>query len=114
MESLLADPALTDARLDAIRLWLRALRDGRAERQPERILIHNPRSPRDPPARLALLRAEGWTPAGDAGCRVGAELAGGSGCEIPMAGGERGALVFRFADSPGLQPHPVRIELTAR
>ena len=29
MESVLADPALTDARLDAIRLWLRALRDGR-------------------------------------------------------------------------------------
>ncbi|MEO7854385.1 MAG: hypothetical protein ABIR94_19365 [Rubrivivax sp.] len=111
MKSVLADPALTDARLDAIRLWLRALRDGRAERQGERIVIHNPRSPREPPARLALLRAEGSTLPADAGCREGMALAGGTQCELRFAPGSKGALVFRFAPGEGLQPQEVRLRL---
>ncbi|MEP7283524.1 MAG: hypothetical protein ABI696_16215, partial [Rubrivivax sp.] len=70
MIRLLDDPALTDAQLDAIRLWLRAVRDGRAELKADRIVIHNPRSERDPPVRLATLRAEGgWRLPADAGCR---------------------------------------------
>jgi hypothetical protein len=111
MESLLADPALTDARLDAIRLWLRALRDGRAERQRERIVIHNPRSAREPPARLALLRAEGWTLPADAGCREGITLAGGTQCELRVAPGSQGTLRFRFAPGEGLQPQLVQLKL---
>ena len=110
MDNLLADPALTDERLEAIRRWLVTLRDGRAWVQSDRIVIHNPRSDRDPPARLAMLRAEGGLQLPrDAGCRFGTELAGGTRCEIQVTGGERGALVFRFADSPGLQPREVRV-----
>lgn len=113
MESLLADPALTDARLDAIRLWLRALRDGRAERQPGLIVIHNPRSAREPPVRLALLRAEGWALPDDAGCREGMTLAGGASCALRVVPRSRGALVFRFAPGEGLQPQDVRVAVAA-
>lgn len=52
MDKVLADPALTDADLERIRRWLLTLRDGRAERLPDRIVVHNPRSPRDPPVRF--------------------------------------------------------------
>lgn len=115
MDGILADPALTDERLDAIRLWLRALRDGRAERQPDRVVIHNLRSERDPPARLALLRAEGgWRLPADAGCRQGAALKGGTQCQIRLPPGSRGVLVFRFAASQGLQPQEVRLMLEPR
>ncbi len=116
MDRVLADPALTDERLDAIRLWLRALRDGRAERLVDnRVVIHNPRSERDPPARLALLRTEGgWRLPPDAGCRQGAALAGGKQCEIRLPPGSGGALVFRFAPSEGLQPQEVRLALDPR
>jgi hypothetical protein len=111
MDDILADPALTDERLDAIRLWLRAMRDGRAERLAGRIVIHNPRSERDPPARLALLRAEGgWRLPQGAGCRQGAALKGGTQCEIRVPPGD-GTLVFRFAPSPGLKPEEVRLAL---
>ena len=109
MGSVVADPGLTDARLDAIRLWLRALRDGRAERQGERIVIHNPRAKSEPPAKLALLRAEGWTLPTDAACREGTTLAGGTQCELRVAPGSRGTLVFRFAPGEGLQPQEVRM-----
>ena len=112
MDRVLADPALTDERLDAIRLWLRALRDGRAERQDDRVVIHNQRSERDPPARFALLRAEGgWRLPPNAGCRPGAALAGGKPCEIRVPPGSKGALVFRFAASKGLEPQQVRLAL---
>lgn len=115
MDRVLADPALTDTALEAIRHWLLALRDGRARVTTDRIVIHNPRSERDPPARLELLRAEGgWQPPADAGCRVGTELAGGTSCEIRITGSKRGALIFRFADTPGLQPQPVRTEWPSR
>jgi hypothetical protein len=115
MDRVLADPALTDERLDAIRLWLRAMRDGRAERLGDRVLIHNPRSERDPPARLALLRAEGgWRLPQNAGCRQGAALKGGAQCEIRLPPGSRGTLVFRFAKSVGLEPQPVRLPLDDR
>jgi len=111
MERVLADPALTDERLEAIRRWLVTLRDGWAELKGDRIVIHNLRSDRDQPARIAQLRTEGgWRLPRDAGCRVGIRLAGGASCEIRLDGRERGALVFRLADSPGLQPQPVRIE----
>ncbi|MEP6971180.1 MAG: hypothetical protein ABJA49_12105 [Betaproteobacteria bacterium] len=109
MESVLADPALTDARLDAIRLWLRALRDGRVERQSDRIVINNPRSKSEPPARLALLRAKGWTLPADGGCREGMLLAGGAHCELRIAPGGKGTLVLRFAPGEGLQPQEVRL-----
>jgi len=115
MDRVLADPALTDERLDAIRLWLRAMRDGRAERQSDRIVIQNPRSERDPPARLALLRAEGgWRLPANADCRQGAALKGGTQCEIRVPPGSRGSLVFRFAASPDLQPQEVRLALDER
>jgi hypothetical protein len=112
MDNILADPALTDERLDAIRLWMRALRDGRAERAGDRIVIHNPRSRRDPPARLALLRAEGgWRLPSQTGCREGVALEGGTQCEIRLPAGGTGALVFRFAPSEGLHPQEVRLAL---
>ena len=111
MESVLADPALTDARLDAIRLWMRALRDGRVERQGDRIVIHNPRSAREPPARLALVRAKGWTLPTDAGCREGMVLAGSTSCELRIAAGSKGTLVFRFAPGEGLQPQEVQLSV---
>ena len=115
MDNILADPALTDERLDAIRLWLRALRDGRAERVDDRVVIHNPRSERDPPARLALLRAEGgWRLPKDAGCRQGVVLKGATQCEIRLPPGSGGALVFRFAPSEGLEPQEVRLALDVR
>ena len=50
----------------------------------------------------------------DAGCRVGIAVAGGASCALRVDGGARGALVFRFAESPGLQPQPVRVETPAR
>ncbi len=112
MNRVLADPALTDDRLDAIRLWLRAMRDGRAERRSDRVVIHNSRSERDPSARLALLRAEGgWRLPPDAGCRQGAALKGATQCEIRVPPGSRGTLVFRFAASESLQPQEVRLAL---
>ena len=111
MQPVLADPALTDTRLDAIRLWLRALRDGRAERQGERIVIHNPRAKSEPLAQLALLRAEGWTLPVDAGCQEGATLAGGTQCELRVPPESKGALVFRFGVGEGLQPQSVRLPL---
>lgn len=115
MDNVLADPALTDAALEAIRLWLLALRDGRARVTADRVVIHNPRSERDPPARLELLRTEGgWQLPADTGCLVGTELAGGASCEIRLAGSKHGALVFRFADSAGLQPQLVRVEWPPR
>lgn len=115
MDNILADPALTDERLDAIRLWMRAMRDGRAERVGDRIVIHNPRSERDLPARLALLRAEGgWRLPKGAGCRPGAALKGGSQCEIRLPPGSAGALVFRFAPSDGVKPQEVRFALDQR
>lgn len=115
MDRVLADPALTDQRLDAIRLWLRTLRDGHAERQADRIVIRNQRSARDPSARLALLRAEGgWRLPPKAGCRQGVALKGGTQCEIRVPPGSRGTLVFRFAKSGGLEPQPVRLPLDER
>jgi len=115
MDSVLADPTLTDERLDAIRLWLRAMRDGRAERVDDRVVIHNARSERDPPARLALLRTEGgWRLPKDAGCRQGTALKGGTQCEIRLPPGSGGTLVFRFAPSEGLQPQEVRLTLDGR
>jgi len=112
MGVLLDDPALTDERLDAIRLWMRALRDGRAERVGDRIVIHNQRSERDPPVHLALLRAEGgWKLPTNAGCRQGAALKGGTQCELRLPPGSKGALVFRFAPSHELQPQEVRLAL---
>jgi hypothetical protein len=114
MNDVLADPALTDEALEGIRRWLVSLRDGRAELQPDRIVIHNPRSDRDPPARITQLRAEGgWRLPRDASCRVSTSLAGGASCEIRLTGGERGALVFRFADAPGLHAQPVRVQWPA-
>lgn len=115
MGVLLEDPALTDERLDAIRLWMRALRDGRAERVGDSLVIHNPRSPRDPPARLALLRPEGgWRLPKDSGCRHGTALKGGTQCDIRLPPGSTGTLVFRFAASPGLEPQEVRLPLDRR
>jgi hypothetical protein len=114
MEAVLADPALTDARLEAIRLWLRALRDGRAERQGELIVIHNPRSASEPPARLALLRASGWKLPANAGCREGMTLTGGMRCELRVASASQGKLLFRFAPGAGLQPQEVQIALQGR
>jgi hypothetical protein len=110
---MLADPALTDERLDTIRRWLRELRDGHAELQAGGlVVIRNLRSERDRPARLALLRAEGgWRLPANAGCREGRVLAGGAQCEIRLSPGAHGALVFRFAASPGLEPQPVRLAL---
>ena len=101
--------------LEGIRHWLLALRDGRARVTADRIVIHSPRSGRDPPARLESLRAEGgWQLPADAGCRVGTELTGGTSCQIQITGRKRGALVFRFADSPGLRPQPVRVQWPPR
>lgn len=112
MDAVLADPALSDERLDTIRLWLRAMRDGRAERRADRVLIHNPRSERDPPARLAMVSAEGaWKLPRHTSCRRGATLSGGASCEIRLQPGSRGTLVFRFATSEGLQPQEVRLAL---
>jgi hypothetical protein len=113
MDRVLADPALTDQRLEAIGSWMRALRDGRAERKGDAVVIHNPRSERDPPARLALLDVEGGSRLpSNAGCRQGAALKGGAHCEIALPPGARGTLVFRFAPSDGLQPQEVRLALT--
>jgi hypothetical protein len=115
MDTVLADPALTDAHLDAIRLWLRGLRDGYAEQQADRIVIRSPRSDRDPPARIARISAEGgWRLPADAGCRVGRTLAGGAQCEIRLPPGSRGALVFRLATGGVLEPQPVRLTLDSR
>jgi hypothetical protein len=113
MERLLADPALTDAQLDAIRLWLRALRDGRPEVQPDRIVIHNPRSKDDPPVRFAVLRAEGWRLPADGECRIDRPLPGGTSCELPRPPGRERWLVYRFAASPALAPAEVRVKVAA-
>lgn len=112
MRMILAEPTLTDEHLDAIRPWMRAIRDGRAERAGNRVSIHNERSSRDAPARLARLRAEGgWKLPTNAGCRPGAALAGGTHCELTVPPGSRGALVFQFAASKDLEPQEVRVPL---
>ncbi|MBL8326696.1 MAG: hypothetical protein JNJ89_17220 [Rubrivivax sp.] len=106
------EPTLTDAHLDAIRLWMRSLRDGRAELLQGVVKIHNPRSPRDEPVRIIALRAEGgWKLPRGTGCVVGKALAGGAHCEVRLPADARGALVFQLRRSNGLDPQPVRVEI---
>jgi uncharacterized protein (TIGR02246 family) len=122
MAPLLADPTLGDDALDALRRYLQDVRDGAAlatvtfdkPRAVRRVELHNERSTRDAPARLAELRLEGPFAIDQAksSCRVGAAIGGQSTCRVVLraaagaAPGATGTLVWRFAPTPGLEPQP--------
>ncbi len=127
MDTVLADPALTDAELDAVRRYLIDVRDGASLTTVEPIApgavryveLRNERSSRDPPARIAELRVDGGflvdVPAST--CRIGKLLPGQTACRLALrtasssAASASGTLLWRLAPSNGLEPRPRRIAL---
>ena len=126
MSTMLADPQLTDAALDAVRRFLVAVRDGAlpesvafdAAGATREVELRNERSARDAPATLDLLRVSGpfVLDAERSTCRRGAPLAGQASCKVVVraqadAGARAGSLELRFAPTPGLEPQPRRVAL---
>ncbi|MEO5883425.1 MAG: nuclear transport factor 2 family protein [Caldimonas sp.] len=127
MDRILAEPALTDAGLEAIRRYLVDVRDGALPAEAVfdkpgagRVLeLRNERSSRDPPVALALLRVSGpfAIDARGSTCRSGARLAGQSTCRLSLraaagaAAGAIGKLEWRLAPSEGLEPQPGAVAL---
>jgi ketosteroid isomerase-like protein len=127
MGPLVADPALTDAVLDALRRYFVDVRDGAAPaavvfdapRAVRDIALHNERASRDTPVTLAELRIEGpfALDGAKSRCRVGARIEGQSTCRVVLraaaraAPGATGRLLWRFAPTPGLEPAPRSVAL---
>jgi hypothetical protein len=126
MSTMLADPLLTDAALDAVRRFLVAVRDGAlpesvrfdAAGATREVELRNERSARDAPATIDLLRVSGpfVLDAERSTCRRGAPLAGQASCKVVVraqadAGARAGSLELRFAPTPGLEPQPRRVAL---
>ncbi len=127
MDALLADPALTDAALEAVRRYLVDVRDGNA---PEEVTfdgagatrdldLRNERSMRDQPAVVETLTVSGpfIIDKRRSSCRVGLRLAGLRECKLVLRATDvarpedRGALEIRFASSQGLAPQSRRTVL---
>lgn len=127
MASVLADPALTDAALEAVRRYLVDVRDGAL---PDRLVfdaagvtrelhLRNERSSRDAPAKIARLRVSGpfVVDARRSTCRRGGSLAGESTCRLVLRAapgaepGATGEVELQLAATPGLGPRPRRTTL---
>lgn len=127
MDWLLADPALDDAALDAIRRYLVDVRDGGLPEQlvfdspgaTRELELRNERSSRDVPATIALLRVSGpfALDARLSGCGSGSKIAGQSACRLVLrstpgsAPGAIGAVEVQWAPTTGLEPHLRRTTL---
>jgi ketosteroid isomerase-like protein len=120
MDRLLAEPALTDASLEAVRRYLIDVRDGftpdrlafDAPGATRELVLRNERSLRDVPAAIALMRVSGpfVIDTERSTCRSGATLAGQSSCTVVLraapsaAAGTTGAAELQLAPTPGLEP----------
>ena len=128
MDTVLADPALTDAELDAVRRYLIDVRDGGSPATVESVApgavrhveLRNERSSRDPPARIAELRIDGpfLIDAQASTCRIGKPLPGQTACRVALrtasdhtAAASVGTLIWRLAPAQGLEPQPRRVQL---
>jgi len=127
MEHVLADPALDDAALEAVRRYLVDVRDGglpdavafEAAGATRELQFRNERSSRDAPARIALLRVSGpfTTDTAASTCRRGALLPGESACRLVLRAvanaqpSATGAVEVQLAPSKGLQPRVRRVRL---
>jgi ketosteroid isomerase-like protein len=127
MDHVLADPALTDAALDAVRRYLVDVRDGALPEQlafdapgaTRELALRNERSSRDAPAKIARLQVSGpfvLDPKRST-CRAGAMLAGQSACKVVLRAapaappGATGALEVQLAPTKGLDPRLRRTTL---
>ncbi|HEY6134317.1 MAG TPA: nuclear transport factor 2 family protein [Rubrivivax sp.] len=127
MDHVVADPALTDASLEALRRYLIDVRDGAlpdalvfdAPGATGELALRNERSSRDAPAKIALLRVSGpfAVDAGRSTCRSGGTLAGQSACRLVLraapgaAPNATGAVEWQLARTSGLEPRPRRTSL---
>ncbi|MES2959222.1 MAG: nuclear transport factor 2 family protein [Pseudomonadota bacterium] len=127
MDHIVADPALTDADLEAVRRYLVDVRDGAlpellvfdAPGATRELQFRNERSSRDAPVKIALLRVSGpfAVDAPRSSCRSGGRLAGQSTCRLVLraaagaAPGSTGAVELQFAPTTGLAPRPRRTML---
>jgi hypothetical protein len=121
----LADPELTDERLETIRRSLVAVRDGELpatlELRPEgtqAVTFRNLRHDRDPPVPIAeLALSSGWRIERSSRCRVGLTLRGQQNCTLVvrrLAGTSTdGELRIRLAPTPGLEPRTRVLRLQA-
>jgi len=132
MELVLADPDLTDDKLETIRLYLVKVRDGDAPAalefpqtqvgttsEPLVVTIVNERAARDPPATVASIRITGdYAMAPGSTCSANGPFKGESSCVVnvrfaPKSKGTRsGRLEFLFAPTPGLTPKARVTKLT--
>jgi len=124
MSRVLDDPALTDDKLDAIRLYLVKVRDGDppaavdfgdamvgASSAPQRVVIKNERPARDAPSVIASINATGDFAVVRGGtCKPKGRLAGQASCSVNVrftpksAGAKSGTLEFLLAPTPELTP----------
>ena len=127
MDTVLADPALTDDELETVRRYLVDVRDGGTTATVEPVAhgvvryveLRNERSSRDPPARIVELRTGGPFLIDRPGttCRIGKALPGQTTCRVALrtvsgtTAAAAGALLWRFARSPGLEPQRRQIAL---
>jgi ketosteroid isomerase-like protein len=124
MDWVLADPALDDAALEAVRRYLVAVRDGALREELtfdapgaiRELQVRNERSSRDAAATIAVLRVSGpfAVDAARSTCRMGGMLEGQSACKLTVradpaaAAGATGAVELQFAPTNGLEPRPRR------
>jgi ketosteroid isomerase-like protein len=127
MDHIVADPALTDAALEAVRRYLVDVRDGALAEQltfdaagaTRELTLRNERSARDAPATIALLRVTGpfAVDTERSSCRRGATLAGQSACQLVLrttpdaTAAATGALELQLAPSKELEPRLRRTTL---
>lgn len=127
MGHVLADPALTDAALEAVRRYLVDVRDGAlpaelafdAARATRELPLRNERSSRDAPAKIALLRVSGpfVVDAKRSTCRRDGTIAGQSACRLVLraapgaAPSATGAVELQLAPTTGLEPRLHRVTL---
>jgi len=127
MDWVLADPALTDAALEAVRRYLVDVRDGAlpdelrfdAPGATRELQLRNERSSRDAPAKIALLRVSGpfAVDAKRSTCRSGGTIAGQSACRLVLraaagaAPSATGTLELQLAPTTGLEPRARRTAL---
>ena len=120
MDHIVADPALSDAALEAVRRYLMDVRDGMLPElltfdiagATRELTLRNERSVRDAPATIALLRVAGpfVIDAERSTCRSGATLAGQSACQVVLraapdaAPSVAGTLELQLAPSKDLEP----------
>jgi ketosteroid isomerase-like protein len=130
MTAVLADPALTDAALDAVRRYLVDVRDGGLPAQlafeapgaTRELPLRNERSSRDAPVKITLLRVSGpfTVDAERSTCSIGAALAGQSACQVVLRAapnarpGAAGMLELQLAPTKGLEPRLRRTTLRIR